>query len=104
MKSRALSVNFILIWLVSLTTLGNEKKPNVLFIAIDDLNDWTGYLKGNLQAKTLIWISWRLKALFLVRPLRSTGLRTFKSCSYEWILPSTSGNYINKVQLLKTQF
>ena len=27
-------------------------KPNVLFIAIDDLNDWTGMLKGNPQAKT----------------------------------------------------
>ena len=28
------------------------QRPNVLFIAIDDLNDWTGMLKGNPQAKT----------------------------------------------------
>ena len=27
-------------------------QPNVLFIAIDDLNDWTGMLKGNSQALT----------------------------------------------------
>ena len=27
-------------------------KPNVLFIAIDDLNDWNGVLKGNPQAQT----------------------------------------------------
>ncbi len=27
-------------------------KPNVLFIAIDDLNDWTGYLGGHPQAQT----------------------------------------------------
>lgn len=27
-------------------------KPNVLMIAIDDLNDWTGYLKGHPQVKT----------------------------------------------------
>ena len=27
-------------------------KPNVLFIAIDDLNDWTGILQGNIQART----------------------------------------------------
>ncbi|MDA9764613.1 sulfatase-like hydrolase/transferase [Opitutales bacterium] len=26
--------------------------PNVLFIAIDDLNDWTGMLEGNSQART----------------------------------------------------
>lgn len=29
-----------------------SKKPNVLFIAIDDLNDWIGGLRGHVQAKT----------------------------------------------------
>ena len=29
-----------------------DGKPNVLFIAIDDLNDWNGMLKGNPQART----------------------------------------------------
>jgi len=29
-----------------------KQRPNVLFIAIDDLNDWTDTLKGNPQAKT----------------------------------------------------
>ena len=27
-------------------------RPNVLFIAIDDLNEWTGLLGGHLQART----------------------------------------------------
>ena len=27
-------------------------KPNVLFIAIDDLNDWVGFLDGHPQAQT----------------------------------------------------
>ena len=27
-------------------------RPNVLFIAIDDLNDWEGALEGHPQAKT----------------------------------------------------
>ncbi len=30
----------------------SAKKPNILFIAIDDLNDWTGFLGGHPQAKT----------------------------------------------------
>ena len=29
-----------------------EKKPNVLFIAIDDQNDWIGYLNGHPMVKT----------------------------------------------------
>ena len=28
------------------------KPLNVLFIAVDDLNDWTGFLGGHSQAKT----------------------------------------------------
>ncbi len=31
---------------------GTEQKPNVLFIAVDDLNDWVGCLQGHPQVKT----------------------------------------------------
>lgn len=31
---------------------GADAKPNVLFIAIDDLNDWVGFLGGHPQVKT----------------------------------------------------
>lgn len=30
----------------------NVSRPNVLFIAIDDLNDWVGFLQGHPQART----------------------------------------------------
>jgi arylsulfatase A-like enzyme len=29
-----------------------SSRPNILFIAIDDLNDWVGFLKGHPQART----------------------------------------------------
>ena len=31
---------------------GEDKRPNVLFIAIDDLNNWVGCLKGHPNALT----------------------------------------------------
>jgi arylsulfatase A-like enzyme len=32
--------------------LSSAARPNVLFILIDDLNDWTGALQGHPQANT----------------------------------------------------
>jgi hypothetical protein len=37
--------------LLPLTAWG-EDRPNVLFIAVDDLNDWVGHLGGHPNAKT----------------------------------------------------
>jgi len=36
----------------SLPKSKNQKKPNILFIAIDDMNDWVGVLNGSLKANT----------------------------------------------------
>ncbi|MFD2257578.1 sulfatase [Luteolibacter algae] len=38
--------------LVPTAAFSEEKTPNVLMIAIDDLNDWVGFLGGHPQAKT----------------------------------------------------
>ena len=47
---------FLLLTASSLTVVSvsaqQVKRPNVLFIAIDDLNDWVGPLKGHPQVKT----------------------------------------------------
>lgn len=50
--------NLVLIILISvlISSCNNSpqiiEKPNVLFVSIDDLNDWTGYLGGHPQALT----------------------------------------------------
>lgn len=41
-----------LILLFSFLSLEAEERPNILFIAIDDMNDWVGFLGGHPQAKT----------------------------------------------------
>ncbi len=46
-------IALILLFAVAATQLpADTSRPNVLFIAIDDLNDWTGCLGGHPQAKT----------------------------------------------------
>ena len=42
----------LLISLVLIAFSGLAAKPNVLFIAVDDLNDWIGCLGGHPQALT----------------------------------------------------
>jgi len=43
----------ILCLLLSLFSVSHAaEKPNVLFIAVDDLNDWIGCMKGHPQALT----------------------------------------------------
>ena len=45
-------LSFLLPLSVSRSVWAKSTKPNVLFIAIDDLNDWVGFLDGHPQAKT----------------------------------------------------
>lgn len=48
-----MKLNFlILILIFGFCAVSAQKKPNVLFIAIDDLNDWVGCFGGNPQVKT----------------------------------------------------
>lgn len=44
--------NLLLILLLAIVGAQAGEMPNVLFIAIDDMNDWTGFLGGHPQAQT----------------------------------------------------
>ncbi len=45
-------ISILLLILASVATVRAADKPNILFIAIDDQNDWIGCLGGHPQAKT----------------------------------------------------
>lgn len=72
-----------------------QQQPNVLFIAVDDLNDWVGVLKGHPQAKTphidrlasqgMLFTNAHCQAP-ICGPSRASVLTG--------LLPSTSGNYL----------
>jgi arylsulfatase A-like enzyme len=52
MKNRSLLAVLAACWWLPLGNLLAADHPDILFIAVDDLNDWTSHLKGHPQAKT----------------------------------------------------
>ena len=93
----------VLLWyIVGTTSQGQDsdqpdEKPNVRFIAIDDLNDWTDMLKGNPQAKTPHMDKLASKGmLFTNAHCAAPACGPSRSAIMSGIRPSTSGNYINK--------
>ena len=52
MKSLYTLISCLLALGSSLWAKTESSKPNVLFLSIDDLNDWVGFMDGHSQAKT----------------------------------------------------
>lgn len=79
-----------------------DGKPSVLFIAIDDLNDWTGMLKGNPQAKTPHMDKLASQGMvFTNAHCAAPACGPSRSAIMSGIRPSTSGNYVNQNSLTK---
>ena len=51
-KIKKYIIPLIVIWVFTIKVSIGLEKPNVLFIAIDDQNDWIGCLGGHPQVKT----------------------------------------------------
>lgn len=49
---RSIAMSLLVMAAPALTVCQSNTPPNVLFIAIDDMNDWTSYLQGHPQART----------------------------------------------------
>lgn len=71
-------------------------KPNVLFIAIDDLNDWIGVLGGHPQARTPNLDRLAKRGVLFTRAYCSApSCNPSRASLMTGILPSTSGVYHN---------
>ena len=74
----------------------NTSRPNVLFMAVDDLNDWIGCLGGHPDIKTPNFD--RLAAmgvLFTSAHCSAPACNPSRASLMTGILPSTSGIYVN---------
>ncbi|WKB81876.1 sulfatase [Cellulophaga lytica] len=104
MKKRTtiFSTFILLLFLGTITAQKQKQQPNILFVAIDDINDWVSLLSGNKQAKTPNMDKFTKKGAMVFKnavcaapicgPSRSALLSGF--------LPSTSGVYGNAHNML----
>ena len=89
---RILLALFISCWSTSLPAA----KPNVLFIAIDDLNDWIGCLGGHPQARTPNLDQLAKRGVLFTRAYcAAPSCNPSRASLMTGILPSTSGVYHN---------
>jgi arylsulfatase A-like enzyme len=103
MKNLMLFVVFCLIAMkgAALTIAAEDERPNVLFVAIDDLNDWVGCLGGNPQTKTPNLDKFaRSRAMVMSRaycPAAVCG--PSRTALLTGLMPSTTGVYGNSQNL-----
>lgn len=77
-----------------------DKKPNVLFIAMDDLNDWIGCLGGNPQSKTPNLDRLAAKGmLFSNAHCPAPACNPCRSAVFTGRSPNRSGLYDNRQQM-----
>ncbi len=88
--------NAILLSLFCAVCASAARPPDILFIAIDDLNDWAGPLKGHPQAKTPnIDALARQGMLFTNAHTAAPGCNPSRTALMSGLRPSTSGIYNN---------
>lgn len=91
---RLLSVFLLVGFLPSLAYAGEAMRPNVLFIAIDDLNDWVGCLGGHPQAKTPYMDALAQRGtVFLNAHCQAPLCNPSRASILTGLRPSTSGIY-----------
>ena len=99
LKSNQLPALIIIVtWLFTSASYGlaDDCKPNVLFISVDDLNDWVGCLGGHPQTKTPNLD--RLAAsgvLFTNAHCPAPACNPCRTAIMTGIAPNTSGMYEN---------
>lgn len=86
----------VLLLMFSLSTFSySQENPNVLFIAIDDLNDWIGILNGHPQTKTPnIDALAKSGMLFTNAHCQAPICAPSRASVMSGLYPTTTGNYV----------
>ncbi|MEM7600515.1 MAG: sulfatase-like hydrolase/transferase, partial [Verrucomicrobiota bacterium] len=95
-------VAFLPLLFLSSIALSEEAPPNVLFIAVDDLNDWVSAFEGHPQAKTPHLDAFAESGAVVFQNAHCAGpvCGPSRSALLSGFWPSTSGIYGNSQNML----
>ncbi|WP_281990625.1 sulfatase [Aquimarina aggregata] len=86
-----------ILWLLVLTKLQSQSKPNILFIPVDDLNHWVEFIKRNDQVKTPNLNRLVKRGVSFTKAYSpGTSCSPSRTAIMSGMRPSTSGSYKNK--------
>lgn len=100
------------IFLLAITSLlpqpavdANDTRPNVLFISIDDLNDWVGVFGGHAQVKTPNIDAFAESGAVIFQNAHCAGpvCGSSRSALLSGFMPSTTGVYGNSQNMLDSK-
>ena len=103
MKTRTLKkylLHVIFIFSLLINVSADQEKPNVLFIAIDDQNDWIGCLGGHPQVKTPNIDKLAKKGtVFLNAHCQSPLCNPSRTSLMTGLRPTTTGVYLSLIHI-----
>ncbi len=96
---------YLLIWCLSFHSLSAADRPNVLFIAVDDLNDWVGVFGGHPLAQTPNLDRFAEEGAIVFQNTHCPGpiCGPSRSAILSGFMPSTTGVYGNSTNMLGSE-
>lgn len=95
----------ILVFLLLLASAGASDRPNVLFISVDDMNDWVGVYGGHPEAKTPQLDRFAEEGAIVFQNAHCPGpvCGPSRSAILSGFMPNTTGVYGNSTNMLGTK-
>ena len=96
----------VFLFLLMVLTVGANDRPNVLFISVDDMNDWVGVFGGHPKAKTPHLDRFAGEGAMVFQNAHCPGpvCGPSRSALLSGFMPNTTGVYGNSTNMLGSEY
>ena len=96
----------VFLFLLMVLPVGANDRPNVLFISVDDMNDWVGVFGGHPKAKTPHLDRFAGEGAMVFQNAHCPGpvCGPSRSALLSGFMPNTTGVYGNSTNMLGSEY